>query len=117
MESKRGPWRRLSGPTKVAIACATVAILLTIIGQLRNPDQITPRSLLMGILIGGGSWGLVSWAIAYAAWDVESEIAAEEAAEEGTEAPPPDQAGGESDALGQDAPPSATSGEGGSAPQ
>ncbi|MGI6208653.1 MAG: hypothetical protein ACOYEW_10635 [Anaerolineae bacterium] len=69
-------WGRLSGPAKVGLAFAAIAIVLTIIGQLRHPDDITVRSLVMGILIGGGSWGLVAWAIAYAAWDVESEIAA-----------------------------------------
>jgi streptomycin 6-kinase len=34
------------------------------------------------MLIGGGSWGLVSWAIAYAAWDVEKELAEEEETEQ-----------------------------------
>ena len=74
-------WRKLSGPIKVGIVCALIAIALTVVGQLRHPESITLRSMLMGILIGGGSWGLVSWAVAYAAWDVESEIAAEEEAE------------------------------------
>ncbi|NPV08919.1 MAG: hypothetical protein HPY83_13275 [Anaerolineae bacterium] len=68
-------WGRLSGPTKVGLAFAALAIVLTVAGQLRHPGDITFRSLVMGILIGGGSWGLVSWAIAYAAWDVEKEIA------------------------------------------
>jgi len=73
-------WRRLTGPVKVGVVCASLAILLVVVGQLRHPEDITMRSMLMGILIGGGSWGLVSWAVAYAAWDVESEIAAEETA-------------------------------------
>ncbi len=68
-------WKRLSGPCKVGIVFALIAIVLTVVGQLRQPDSITFRSLAMGILIGGGSWGLVSWAIAYAAWDVENELA------------------------------------------
>jgi len=75
-------WRRLNGPVKVGVICALIAILLVVIGQLRHPEDITLRSMLLGILIGGGSWGLVSWAVAYAAWDVETEIAAEEAAAE-----------------------------------
>ena len=79
-------WRKLSGPLKVAIVCALIAILLTVVGQLRHPEDITVRSMLMGILIGGGSWGLVSWAVAYAACDIESEIAAEEEAEAKTAA-------------------------------
>lgn len=72
--SVRRFWNRLSGPVKVGISFALVAIVLVVIGQLRQPDSITFRSLVMGILIGGGSWGLVSWAIAYAAWDVEDEL-------------------------------------------
>lgn len=75
-------WKRLSGPVKVGLAFAAIAIVLTIIGQLRQPDLITARSLIMGILIGGASWGFVAWAIAFAAWDVESEIAQE--SEDGT---------------------------------
>jgi len=71
-------WRDLSGPTKVGIVCAAIAVILVIVGQLRRPEDMTVRSVVMGVLIGGGSWGLVSWAIAYAAWDVESEVAAEE---------------------------------------
>ncbi|MHB0878288.1 MAG: hypothetical protein ACYC5O_19805 [Anaerolineae bacterium] len=91
MASIRGFWRRFSGPTKVAIVCATIAILLTVVGQLRHPEQMTVRSVLMGILIGGGSWGLVSWAIAYAVWDVEAEIAADEEGEEAAEPPATEQ--------------------------
>jgi hypothetical protein len=77
----RAKWRALSGPAKVALVCTLVAVLLTVVGQLRHPQDITVRSMLMGILIGGGSWGLVSWAIAYAAWDVESDLAQDEAAD------------------------------------
>ena len=75
-------WKRLSGPCKVGTAFALVAIVLTVVGQLRQPDAITLRSLAMGILIGGGSWGLVAWAIAYAAWDVESELADSDTADQ-----------------------------------
>lgn len=77
----RTKWRSLSGPVKVALICTLVAVLLTVIGQLRHPQDITVRSMLMGIVIGGGSWGLVSWAIAYAAWDVETELAEEQQTE------------------------------------
>ena len=74
-------WRGLSGPAKVGLSFAMLAVVLTVVGQLRHPEDITLRSLLMGILIGGGSWGLVAWAIAYAAWDVESELASEDSSE------------------------------------
>jgi hypothetical protein len=82
MQKLRSFWSRLSGPTKVGLTFACIAVLLTVIGQLRNAEQVTARSLLLGMLIGGGSWGLVSWAIAYAAWDVEKELAEEEETEQ-----------------------------------
>ncbi len=83
-------WKRLPGPTKVGIVFALVAIILTVVGQLRQPEDITFRSMVMGILIGGGSWGLVAWAIAYAAWDVENEIAgASQAEDQGAGEGPP----------------------------
>jgi len=34
---------------------------------------LTLRSLLLGVLVGGGSWGVVSWAIAWAAADALAE--------------------------------------------
>ena len=63
-------WSRLSGPVKIGLAFGLLGALLTIIGLLKGDFvPLTVRSLLLGILIGGGSWGLVSWAIATAAAD------------------------------------------------
>jgi hypothetical protein len=63
-------WQRLSGPAKIGLVLGFVGALLTVIGLLLgNLAPLTPRSLLLGILIGGGSWGVVSWAIASAAAD------------------------------------------------
>jgi hypothetical protein len=48
---------------------------LTVIGLLvGNFIPVTLRSLLLGILIGGGSWGVVSWAIAWAACDAMADL-------------------------------------------
>jgi hypothetical protein len=56
-------WKKLSGPVQIGA-------LLTVIGLLAgNLGPVTLRSLLLGILLGGGSWGVVSWAIATAAYD------------------------------------------------
>lgn len=66
---KRG-WMRLSGPVKIGLAVGVLGALLTVIGLLTgNFAPLTLRSLLLGILLGGGSWGVVSWAIASAAAD------------------------------------------------
>lgn len=63
-------WTRLSGPVKVGLALGLLGALLTVIGLFTGDfAPLTLRSLLLGILIGGGSWGVVSWAIAAAAAD------------------------------------------------
>ena len=67
-------WQRLSGPAKVGLVAGALGALLTVIGLLLGHlAPLTARSLLLGILLGGGSWGLVSWAIASAAVDATAE--------------------------------------------
>lgn len=69
-------WQRLSGPIKIGLVFAAVGILLTIIGILRDPTTpVNAWSLGMGALISGGTWGVVSWAIATAAVEVERDVA------------------------------------------
>jgi hypothetical protein len=63
-------WRNLSGPIKVGLILGFLGALLTVIGLLLgNFAPLTARSLLLGILLGGGSWGVVAWAVASAAAD------------------------------------------------
>lgn len=65
-------WARLSGPVKIGLVFGLLGALLTVFGILGGDlAPLTARSLLLGILIGGGSWGVVSWAIASAASDSE----------------------------------------------
>jgi len=74
--NRKALWRRLNGPTKIGLVCAAIGILLTIIGIFRDPTTpVTAWSLGMGALISGGTWGLVSWAIATAAVEVERDVA------------------------------------------
>lgn len=63
-------WRRLGTPVKISLVLGAIGALLTVIGLLLgNLAPLTARSLLLGILLGGGSWGIVAWAIASAACD------------------------------------------------
>ena len=67
--------KQLSGPVKIGLIAAAIAILLVIIGILRGNVPTNPLSILMALLIGGVSWFVVAWAIATAARDVESDLA------------------------------------------
>lgn len=59
----------LRGPVLVGVIAALIAIGLSLYGMLTNPSAtpLTIRSFLLVIVIAGGSWGLIAWAIATAA--------------------------------------------------
>ena len=59
----------LHGPLLIGVIAALVAIALSFYGMLTNPNAtpLTLRSAALVILIAGGSWGLIAWAIATAA--------------------------------------------------
>lgn len=74
-------WQRLNGPLKVGLFFALLGIVLTVIGIFRDPTTPnTAWSLGVGSLISGLTWGLVSWAIATAAVEVEDDVRQVEAA-------------------------------------
>ena len=77
-------WKRLSGPVKIGIFFGGLAIVMAVAGLIKGSATapLTARSLIMAIIISGGTWGLVSWAIATAAVDVERDVAEAEAANE-----------------------------------
>ena len=66
---------KLSLPIKIGLFFGLVAFLLVVVGILRGNVPMNPASIAMALLIGGGFWFLVSWAVATAAVDVESDIA------------------------------------------
>lgn len=70
-------WNRLSGPLKVGLIAALLGILLAIIGIARGSVPLNFLSILLALLISGGSWGIVAWAIATAARDVEQDVSDE----------------------------------------
>ena len=87
-------WQKLDGPLKVGLSCALLAIILTLIGIFRDPTTpVTAWSITVGSLISGSVWGLVSWAIAMAAVEVEEDV---QQAQAEVEAHQDDQAGKQS---------------------
>ncbi len=70
-------WTRLSGPVKIGLVLGLLGAVLTVIGLFTgNFASLNLRTVLLGILLGGGSWGIVSWAIAAAAADAVADEAA-----------------------------------------
>jgi hypothetical protein len=60
----------MSGPVRIGLIVGLVGALLTIVGLFVGDfAPLTVRSLVLGILLGGGSWGVISWAIASATAD------------------------------------------------
>jgi hypothetical protein len=69
----------LNGPLKIGLGFALAGIILTVVGIFRDPGTpVTAWSLIVGSLISGLTWGLISWAIAFAAVTVENDVAAGE---------------------------------------
>lgn len=72
-EEKKTLWTRVRGvvhgPVLVGVIAALVAMGLSVFGMIRNPEgvPINLRSLLLVVVLAGGSWGLIAWAMATAA--------------------------------------------------
>ncbi len=71
---ERLSWARMGMPLRVGLVCAALGILLAIVGIARGMVPANPLSIFLALLISGGSWGIVSWAIATATADVERDI-------------------------------------------
>ena len=71
--------KSLNGPLKIGLGFALAGVILTVVGIFRDPGTpVTAWSLVVGSLISGVTWGLISWAIAFAAVTVENDVAAGE---------------------------------------
>lgn len=69
-------WSRLNGPARIGIGFAVAGALLAGIGWFINP-QFAARTLvsfLLAVGISAVTWGVVAWAIATAAYDVEQDV-------------------------------------------
>ena len=70
-------WQKLSTPLKIGLIAGGLGIGLTVVGIIRGNVPPNPASIGMALLIGGGVWFLVAWAVASAAVDVEQETQGE----------------------------------------
>jgi hypothetical protein len=76
MEEKRKTGlSRLDLPLRVGLICAALGMILAIVGIVRGNVPLNPVSIVLALLISGGSWGVVSWAITTAVVDVEHDLA------------------------------------------
>ena len=75
MEEKReNRFSRLGLPARVGLICAALGMILAIVGIIRGNVPLNPVSILLALLISGGSWGVVSWAVTTAVVDVEHDL-------------------------------------------
>ena len=72
-------WRRLPGPVKAGLIAGGLGLLLALVGIIRGNVPLNPLSILLALVISGGSWGLVAWAVATAASDVDADLEAAKA--------------------------------------
>jgi hypothetical protein len=68
------PRRQLSGPVRVGLVFAVLAIVLTLAG-LGRAGILSWRNIVLGVVLGGGTWGIIAWAIAAAIAQVDEDVA------------------------------------------
>jgi hypothetical protein len=65
---------RLTLPIKIGLGFGLAGLLLTIVGIVRGQVPLAPLNIAIALLIGGGVWFVVAWAVASAAVDVEKDV-------------------------------------------
>ena len=65
--------KQFSLPVRIGLVAALAGIILVIVGIFRGAVPAQPLNILVALLLGGGFWFLVAWAVASAAVDVESD--------------------------------------------
>ncbi|MFO7633409.1 MAG: hypothetical protein R6W76_12755 [Caldilinea sp.] len=61
-------------PVKIGLGFGLAGLLLTVIGIVRGQVPMAPLNIAIALLIGGGVWFVVTWAVASAAVDVEEDL-------------------------------------------
>jgi hypothetical protein len=75
MTGQRFSWGHLGLALRVGLICAGLGMALAIVGIARGTVPLNPLSIFLALLISGGSWGVVSWAVTTAVVDVERDLA------------------------------------------
>ena len=65
---------RITLPIKIGLGFGLAGLLLTIVGIVRGQVPLAPLNIAIALLIGGGVWFVVAWAVASAAVDVEKDV-------------------------------------------
>lgn len=63
-----------SGPVLAGLIFGLLGLALTAVGIVRGEVALRPASIAIALVIGGGMWFLVAWAVATAARDVERDM-------------------------------------------
>lgn len=71
-------WVRAPLPLRVGLIFAAAGIILAVVGIAKGTVPANPLSILLALLISGGSWGVVSWAVTTAVVDVERDAGEED---------------------------------------
>jgi hypothetical protein len=66
--------KRLSLPIKIGFGFGLLGLALTVVGILRGQVPLQPANIAVALLLGGGVWFVVAWAVAAAAVDVEKDV-------------------------------------------
>lgn len=75
------PFSRLSLPVRAGLIAAATGLLLAIAGIIRGVVPANPLSILLALVISGGAWFVVTWAVTTAVVDVETDAQAEDGSE------------------------------------
>jgi len=62
-------------PLSMGLIFGAIGILLTVVGIARGEVLAPPASIAVALVLGGGVWFLIAWAVAWAASDVENDVA------------------------------------------
>ena len=68
-------WTRTPLAVRVGLIFAAAGIVLALVGIVKGAVPANPLSVLLALLISGGSWFVVSWAVTTAIVDVERDAA------------------------------------------